>query len=56
MNADINPADVQVRGGASEEEIAAVVAALHARQQLESAASRFAQWRRQRQQLLRNNQ
>jgi anthranilate phosphoribosyltransferase len=48
--------DVQVRGAATEEEVAAVLAALRARQGGESAASRFAQWRRQRQQVLRDNQ
>jgi len=55
MTTPKNAFDVHVRGNASEEEIAAVVAALQARVQFESAASRFEQWRRQRQRALRDN-
>jgi hypothetical protein len=51
----MNPSDVQVRGGASEDEVAAIVAALQARQLRESVASRLDRWRRQRQQVLRDN-
>ncbi|MDT4918671.1 MAG: hypothetical protein QOI15_514 [Pseudonocardiales bacterium] len=47
--------DVQVRGAATDEEVAAVVAALQARMRRESAGSRFEQWRRQRQRVLRDN-
>jgi acyl-CoA carboxylase epsilon subunit-like protein len=51
----MNELDVQVRGNASEEEIAAVIAALQARRQPASAASRFEQWRRERQRAVRDN-
>ena len=47
--------DVQVRGGATAEELAAIVAALQARQQRMTDTSRFEQWRRQRIEALRDN-
>jgi hypothetical protein len=47
--------DVQVRGRASAEELAAVVAALQTRQHRERDLSRFERWRRQRQEVLRDN-
>jgi hypothetical protein len=56
MTIDMNQLDLQVRGAATDEEVAAVVAALQARRTRESPASRFAQWRRLRQTVLRDNQ
>jgi hypothetical protein len=47
--------DVRVRGTATAEEIAAVVAALHVRQQRDRDTSRFERWRRDRQRALRDN-
>jgi anthranilate phosphoribosyltransferase len=47
--------DVQVHGAATDEEVAAVLAALRVRGERESAGSRFEQWRRQRQRVLRDN-
>jgi Acyl-CoA carboxylase epsilon subunit len=47
--------DVQVRGAATAEEVAALVAALHLRQRRERDTSRFERWRRERQQVLRDN-
>jgi hypothetical protein len=46
---------MRVRGGATDEELAAVVAALQMRQRRASGSSRFEQWRRQRQEVLRDN-
>jgi anthranilate phosphoribosyltransferase len=51
----VNTGDVQVNGEATPEEVAAILAALHARQRRESDASRFERWRRQRQEVLRDN-
>jgi hypothetical protein len=51
----VSELDVKVRGQATAEELAAVVAALRARRGRESATSRFEQWRRQRQEVLRDN-
>jgi hypothetical protein len=50
----MNEAELQVRGGATAEEVAAIVAALQ-RQRREPVASRLEQWRRLRQQVLRDN-
>ena len=47
--------DVRVRGGATAEELAAIVAALQARQRRVTDTSRFEQWRRQRIEVLRDN-
>jgi len=47
--------DVRVRGTVTAEELAAVIAALHLRPQRERDASRFDQWRRERQRVLRDN-
>lgn len=47
--------DLQVRGGATAEEVAAVVAALQEWQRRETDTSRFERWRRQRQEMLREN-
>jgi Acyl-CoA carboxylase epsilon subunit len=47
--------DVHVRGGATDEEVAAVVAALQVRQRGEPTTSRFERWRRERLQVLRDN-
>jgi hypothetical protein len=51
----MSEAELQVRGGATAEELAAMVAALRARHRREPAASRLEQWRRLRQQVLRDN-
>lgn len=51
----MSPLDVEVRGGATAEEIAALLAALQVRQRRESDGSRFERWRRQRQEVLRDN-
>jgi hypothetical protein len=47
--------DVRVRGAATAEELAAVIAALQVRQRREPDTSRFERWRRQRQEVLRDN-
>jgi hypothetical protein len=47
--------DLQVRGAVTAEELAAVVAALQARHRRTPDTSRFEQWRRQRQVVLRDN-
>lgn len=51
----MSPQDLDVRGSATAEELAAVIAALEIRQQRESDNSRFERWRRQRQEVLRDN-
>jgi Acyl-CoA carboxylase epsilon subunit len=51
----MTPMDVQVRGHATAEELAAIVAALQTRQRREPAPSRLEQWRRLRQEVLRDN-
>jgi hypothetical protein len=51
----MKPQDLDVRGPATAEELAAVVAALEIRQRRESDSSRFERWRRQRQAVLRDN-
>jgi hypothetical protein len=47
--------DLEVRGDPTAEEIAAVVAALQARPRGKITTSRFEQWRRDRQRVLRDN-
>jgi len=51
----MTPQDLDVRGGATAEELAAVVAALAERERRGSGNSRFERWRRQRQEVLRDN-
>jgi hypothetical protein len=51
----MTPQDLDVRGTATAEELAAVVAALEIQQLRESGNSRFERWRRQRQEVLRDN-
>jgi hypothetical protein len=51
----MTPRDLDVRGTATAEELAAVVAALEIRQRRESGNARFERWRRQRQEVLRDN-
>ena len=47
--------DLRVRGDVTAEELAAIVAALQARQRRAPAVSRLEEWRRLRQQVLRDN-
>jgi hypothetical protein len=47
--------DVHVRGNATAEEIAAVIASLHARERPAEDVERFEQWRRVRLAALRDN-
>jgi len=51
----MSQAGVQVRGAATPEEIAAVLAALQRQNRAAEAGSTFERWRRQRQDVLRDN-
>lgn len=51
----MNSEGVRVRGAATPEEIAAVLAALQVKNRSAEADSTFERWRRQRQQVLRDN-
>lgn len=51
----VNQQDVQVRGAATAEDRAAIVAALQAQQSRQAEVTRFARWRRQRLAVLRDN-
>ena len=49
----MNPSDVVVRGAASPDEIAAVLAALQSRERWVADGDRYERWRRQRQAAVR---
>jgi hypothetical protein len=51
----VSPDDVEVRGAATADEIAAVLAALRSRERATAKESRYEQWRRERIRALRDN-
>jgi Acyl-CoA carboxylase epsilon subunit len=51
----VNVDDIRVRGNATVEEVAAIVASLQARERPTNTPNRFEQWRRQRLAVLRDN-